>query len=561
MTNQPGTRRRTDRARSAIGLSLAAVVVAVSGPSPCNAQTQAQSPGVAASGSPDRGAFVVRSGADTVIVDRFERTADALKGSVSIKDAARVDYEVSLASGDMVRTLHIRQYRWAAAPGESPSADVLVTLRGDSAFIRAGGTTTPLGTREGAIPSFNNAFAISELFTRRARAAGGSGDYWYLALPGGTTLPLSVRPIGTDSMLLTIAGQQQHYRVDGTGRIIGGTIVGQPVTITRASADEAAQITFGNPASTPAAKPDYSAPAGAPYTAEEVSFNGPGGIILGGTLTRPRNARGALPAVVTITGSGQEDRDEYIPLVGGVRLFREVADTLSRVGIAVLRLDDRGLGASTGSFGNSTSADFADDIRAALTWLRSRSDIDPDRLAVLGHSEGGMIAPMVAATDPRLRAMVIMAGPGEPMKDIMLSQNKWTLDHTPSLSQSQRDSILATVPGKLAQISTPALKYWMSYDIAPAAKQVKAATLILQGAADRQVPVENANKLAALIRSGGNRDVTVWIFPATDHLFLADSTGDFLDMYRHVKSNRIRPEILGTLAAWLADKLGVKLTP
>jgi dipeptidyl aminopeptidase/acylaminoacyl peptidase len=262
--------------------------------------------------------------------------------------------------------------------------------------------------------------------------------------------------------------------------------------------------------------------------------------------------------VVTITGSGQQDRDEYIPLAGGLRVFRQVADTLSRVGIAVLRLDDRGLGASTGNFASSNTADFADDIRAALAYLRSRADIDPNRLALVGHSEGGMIAPMVAATDPKLRAIAIMAGPADKMIDIILEQNKWVADHNPKMTQAQRDSVLAETRVALApeRQFAPALKFWMSYDPAPAAKQVKAATLILQGETDRQVPAGNATKLAALIRSGGNKDVTVRIFPATDHLFLADSTGDFLDMYKHVKTNKVSPVILGAMADWLVLKLG-----
>ena len=258
----------------------------------------------------------------------------------------------------------------------------------------------------------------------------------------------------------------------------------------------------------PVEKPDYSAPPGAPYTAEEVSFTGPGSITLGGTLTKPAQVSGRLPAAITITGSGQEDRDEYIPFAGGVRLFRQVADTLSRVGIAVLRLDDRGLGASGGVFATSTTADFADDIRAAVAYLRSRPDLDPDRIALIGHSEGGIIAPMVAATDPRLRAIVTFGGFGEKMIEISMAQNRWILDHTPSLSAGQRDSLMVAARASLApeRQTSPMVKFWMSYDPAPAARQVKAATLILQGETDRQVPVENAEKLAALIRSGGNKD-------------------------------------------------------
>jgi dipeptidyl aminopeptidase/acylaminoacyl peptidase/uncharacterized membrane protein len=511
-----------------------------------------------AQGMPDRGAFVVLNGTDTVVVDKFNRTGDTLRGSVALKGAARVDYVIALGPDNTVRTLAIRQFKWGAAPEDAPTVQVLTTMQGDSAIFQMASTSARLGTKAGAVPSFGNAFALGELFTRRARAAGGTGDYYYLAINGGVTLPVAVRSVGADSMTVTLGGQVERFKVDDMGRVLGGMIVGQPAVIKRVGESEAAKITFGSVPLKSTEKSDYSAPRGAPYSAEEVSFKGPGGITLGGTLTKPLNARGPLPAVVTITGSGQEDRDEYVPLAGGVRLFRQVADTLSRVGIAVLRLDDRGLGASTGDFGASNTADFAEDTRAALAYLRSRADIDPKRLALVGHSEGGMIAPMVAATDPALKAIAIFAGPADKMLDIILQQNKWALDHNPKMTQAQRDSTLGEARLLLApeRQFSPALKFWMSYDPAVIARQVRTSTLILQGETDRQVPAENATKLATLMRAGGNKDVTVRIFPATDHLFLDDPTGDFSDMYKHVKTNKVSPVILGALADWLVVKIG-----
>jgi alpha-beta hydrolase superfamily lysophospholipase len=266
--------------------------------------------------------------------------------------------------------------------------------------------------------------------------------------------------------------------------------------------------------------------------------------------------------VVTITGSGQQDRDEYIPFAGGIRLFRQVADTLSRRGIAVLRLDDRGVGASGGNPQSSTSADFADDIRAAIAYLRSRPDIDGARIAVVGHSEGGAIGPMVAAGDPKLKALVVMAGPGEPGIEISMAQNRYLVERDSSLTPSQRDSILRDARAALdpAKQTNAWIRAWMMYDPAPVARQVKAPTLILQGATDRQVPVEQAEKLAALIRAGGNRDVTVRIIPATNHLFLGDSSGDFRN-YDRLPTNRVAPAVLGPLADWLANRLEVKRGP
>ena len=511
-----------------------------------------------AQGTTERGALVLRNGNDTVVVDRFTRTADTLRGSSSTKGQARFEYVIALGPNNAVRTMRLRAFKFGAAPGEKPLQEIFTTMSGDSAFIDVAGKMTRVATKAGAIPDLNNALAIMELFTRRARSAGGSGDFWYFALQGGATVPLTVRPIGADSLVVNIFSQKQHYKVDAVGRILGGMNAGQPLILSRANELEASRITFDLRAAAPAVKTDYSAPRGAPYTAEEVSFKGPGGITLGGTLTLPTNMRAPFPAAITITGSGQEDRDEYIPIAGGIRLFAQVADTLSRVGIAVLRLDDRGLGASTGDFATSTTADFADDIRAGLAYLRSRAEIDGNRLALIGHSEGGIIGPMVAATDPRIRAMVTFGGPGDKMIEMSMAQNRWAVDHAMKLTQHERDSILVWARAQLQpeKQTSPMLKFWMSYDPAPAARQVKASTLILQGETDRQVPVENAEKLAALIRAGGNTDVTVRTFPATDHLFIEDSTGDFLDTYAHLKTNKVSPVILGAMADWLKLKLG-----
>src|SRR5262249_9218930 len=148
-------------------------------------------------------------------------------------------------------------------------------------------------------------------------------------------------------------------------------------------------------------------------------------------------------AIVTITGSGTEERDESIPGVKGYRPFRQVADTLGRRGIAVLRLDDRGAGGSDMGPPGPTSADFADDIRAALADLRTRKDIDGDRLGLVGHSEGGMIAPMVAATDARLKAIALMAGPARTGRKIILYQQRYAIDSMQRITGPKRDTAIA----------------------------------------------------------------------------------------------------------------------
>lgn len=504
----------------------------------------------------ERGALIIRRAADTLVVDRFIRSADTLKGSVQVKGQPRIDYQALLAPDERVRSLSIAVFAAGAGPEAQPLQRVRALMQGDTAIVETAAGTQRVPTKAGAVPSFNNALALSELFSRRARATGGIADIPYFSLSGGVTLDVQVRPIGTDSMTVTIAQQVERLKVDATGRILGGVIVGANLEIVRLGPEAARDLTVSIRDSAVAPKPDYSAPPGAPYSAEEVRVTGPGGIVLGGTLTKPLSARGPLPAVVTITGSGQQDRDQFIPFAGGIRLFAQVADTLGRRGIAVLRLDDRGVGASGGAAATSTSGDFADDTRAAIAFLRARKDIDADRIALVGHSEGAAIAPMVAADDARLHSIVAMAGPGEPGIEISMAQNRYIVERDATLTPAQRDSILLAARAALdpAKQTNPWVKFWMAYDPAPVVRRVKAATLILQGATDRQVPVDQAEKLAALIRAGGNRDVTVRVFPAINHLFIDDPSGDFY-AYDRLKTNKVSPVVLGALADWLAERL------
>ena len=504
----------------------------------------------------DSGSLVIRRGADTLVVDAFHRTADTLQGRVEIKAQGRIDYVAVIGPRESVRSLTIAAFAPNATSDAKPISRVRLTMEGDSVIAETPAGVQRIATKAGAIPMFNNGLAMTEFFTRRARLLGGTVTIPYFATNGGVTIDVTVQPVGSDSMTVVIAQQTQHFKVDAIGRILGGSIGGTNMEFVRgayAPTQRAPDVNLLESAVAP--KRDYSAPPGAPYTAEEVHVQR-SGFALGGTLTTPTNARAPLPAVITITGSGQQDRDEFIPYAGGIRLFRQVADTLSRRGIAVLRLDDRGVGASGGDAQSATSTDFANDIRAAIAYLRSRSDIDGARIALVGHSEGGAIAPMVAATDPKLKAIVVMAAPGEPGIEISMAQNKFIVDHDPTLTPEKRDSILRAARASLdpARQTNPWIKSWMAYDPAPIARQVKQPTLILQGATDRQVPAEQAEKLAGLIRAGGNRDVTVRVIPETNHLFIHDPSGDFR-AYDRLSTNQVSAAVLGPLADWLVVHL------
>jgi dipeptidyl aminopeptidase/acylaminoacyl peptidase len=284
----------------------------------------------------------------------------------------------------------------------------------------------------------------------------------------------------------------------------------------------------------------------------------PAGHTLAGTLTLPKGASRTKPvgAIVTITGSGPQDRDEHIPLQG-FRPFRQIADALGRHGIAVLRMDDRGTGASGGTFKGSTSADFAEDVRAGLAYLRTRPEIRANRLAVLGHSEGALIAPMVAEKEPKLRAIVLLAGIAQPGRTALYFQMKNGIEHNTKLTPEARASQIAeidkTIDARAA--ADPWLKYFLTYDPAATMRHVKTPVLILTGSHDQQAVPEEVPLMAAAFKEGGNKDVTARVIPDVNHLFVQDTDG-FPPNYSKLPTPvMVRADVLEIVVDWLAQRL------
>ena len=342
----------------------------------------------------------------------------------------------------------------------------------------------------------------------------------------------------------------------GTGSV--RSVRGFGVTFMRSNA--AAPRVAASPVEPRAAdKPDYSAPAGAPYTAIEVTVPTPMGHTLAGTLTLPKAAsrQHRVGAVVTITGSGQQARDEYLGLEG-YRPFRQYADSLGRRGIAVLRMDDRGVGESKGAFKGATSADFAEDIRAGLAYLRTRPEINPRLLAVLGHSEGALIAPVVAAKEPDLRAIVLLAGIARKGYGTLEAQMKNLINHEASFSQAQKDSATRAIPGRIDIMAAadPWLAYFLTYDPAATARHLrKPAVLMLTGANDQQADPKQLPEWAAAFRESGNRDVTAKVVPGVNHLFVVDPVGFPGDYAKLPAPVLLDPHVVGIIADWLSQRL------
>jgi uncharacterized protein len=271
--------------------------------------------------------------------------------------------------------------------------------------------------------------------------------------------------------------------------------------------------------------------------------------VLAGTLTTPPG-RGPFPAAVLITGLSANNRNEgqppWMPL-------RDLADALTRAGIAVLRVDDRGVEASTGDRASSTTFDEATDVRTEVAWLRGQPQIDPGRIGLVGYSEGGLIAPMVAAEDSTLAAIVTLAGPGVSGPEVARYQIEAAVVRDPSIAAADRE---AAIQKQLADTLTVRERSYLSIDPLAYARRTRCPALILQGANDLHVPVRSAERLAWAMRAAGNRDVTVRLFPGVSHSLLYDPIG-LGSGWVFLPGFLVCPELSRTAVDWLAVRLAV----
>jgi len=499
-------------------------------------------------------AMLILRGEDTLAFERVARTATHVRAEVLGPGQPRVAVVHELGADHLIRRTVFEVFAPNAADGATAIQTGSVDFLGDTAVMEfvAGGQTRTIrvATPPGTLPIINNDLVVVEQAVRRARALGvDTLSVPLFALSAAQVIDGRIEFIAADTVRFTIMQNVTIVAVDAQSFVTGGSVPSVGLQIV---------VIEGAPAlAMRAGRPNYAPPANAPYTAEEVIVPTRAGHTLAGTLTLPSReagTRGRLPAVVTITGSGHQDRDEFVPIAGGYRLFRQVADTLGRRGIAVLRMDDRGIGGSGGD-PLGTSADFADDIRAAVAYLRTRPEIDPARIALVGHSEGGMIAPMVAADDRRIAAVVLLAGTAYTGRQIIDYQIANSVRGS-NIPEAQQDSAIAAHAAQFDSTTGRSawMQYFMAYDPQPTARRVRQPTLILQGATDQQVRKEEAELLDRAMRAAGNRRVTLRIFPDQNHFFIHDPNGHPAG-YTALKSANVEPVVLGTLADWLVETL------
>jgi len=315
-----------------------------------------------------------------------------------------------------------------------------------------------------------------------------------------------------------------------------------------------------------------------PYRVEEVSYANPrAGNRLAGSLTLPPEG-GPFPALLLITGSGSQNRDEEL---FGHKPFAVLADHLTRDGLAVLRVDDRGVGGSSGDVASATSADFATDVAAGVEFLHSRPDIRADRIGLLGHSEGGLIGPLVAVERGDIAFLVLLAGPGIRGDELLylqaallaraagaseeavaenrrLQERLFAVllgDSDLAQARSQIEEILRgtgseDVEASLRQIASPWFRFFVREDPAATLRRVRCPVLALNGALDLQVPArENLDAIAAALEAGGNPDYQVKEYPGLNHLFQHAQKGTVAE-YAELEET-LAPEVLADIAAWI----------
>ncbi len=354
-------------------------------------------------------------------------------------------------------------------------------------------------------------------------------------------------------------------------------------------------------------RPDPAAPAPAapvrpqtpeppfPYRSQDLVYghdtsNGP--VTLAATLTLPdeeTHGKGPYPAILLLSGSGQQDRDETL---FGHKPFLVLADHFARAGIAVLRVDDRGVGESEGPLDNATILDFADDAALSLHALMSRLEIDTSRIGILGHSEGGLIAPLAAQRfhekyGVSVAFYVFFGAPGVPGDDLIVrqverlnlaaglppqvaSQNAALQRQIFDLMESEADEAVLrqklidkltpfigaeAAAAQIQPLLTPWYRHFIAYDPAPALRQVKSPVLAVNGNLDSQVDAEqNLTAIQAALEAAGNDDATILTVAGINHLMQPAKTGSAQE-YAEIETT-IAPQVLDTVTAWILERVG-----
>jgi pimeloyl-ACP methyl ester carboxylesterase len=312
----------------------------------------------------------------------------------------------------------------------------------------------------------------------------------------------------------------------------------------------------------------YSNPGDEALIIPSLGFN------LGATITKPLDSARAgpqktagpkIPAVILLAGSNIGDRDG---VVFGVPILSQLAGALADAGFLAVRYDKRGFGQSGGRAESATLADYAEDVRAVVKWLGSRSDVDQKRIAVVGHSEGAMVALMAAAREKKISAVVSLDGPASTGSELVLEQQQHALEqgNVPAADRAgkvalQKQIVSAVISGEgwqgiapelRRQADTPWFQSLLTYDPTKVLDDVRQPILIVHGELDKQVPVAHADKLANLARTESkSKAVDVVVVRGVNHLLVPAVTGEPSE-YGSLKERTVSKDVTGAVTGWLS---------
>lgn len=433
-------------------------------------------------------AFLTFEAGELVGVDWIQRRGSELRTrSVLMRSGIR-DVHITLGAGGTAR----RSSTVVSDTGNPPHGSVNRDLGDDVTYW------------SDQVPS-----SIEQALHRAEALGGATARIRGASLYRDAVTSVSVERIDSTDWVITCNHKRYLALTDAHGDLLSATLPDYGVVIER-------RIPF-RPSDYPLWGSDDPAP-GSRYRAEAARIAAPAGHVLAGTLTVPQGA-GPFPAAVLITGLSANNRNNGDP---PWMPFRDLADALSRRGVVVLRVDDRGVAASTGDRATSTTFDEADDVGSELEWLRTRPEVQPRKMFLIGYSEGGLIAPMVASRDSALAGIVTLAGPGVSGPEVARYQIEAAVLGDTTIAPEKRE---AEIERQLGDSLSVREKSYLSIDPLAFARRVRCPALILQGGSDQHVPPRSAEKLAFAMRESGNRDVSVRIFPGLSHTLLPDPYG------------------------------------
>ncbi|MEM0577755.1 alpha/beta hydrolase family protein [Flavobacterium polysaccharolyticum] len=386
---------------------------------------------------------------------------------------------------------------------------------------------------------------------------------------GATNIPVSTTSYSADQLTLELPALGISYSGKVTNESINGTFkqggMELPLILSKIKGDELA----------PKLNRPQTPKAPFTYKTEEVTFVNPSDKnTLVGTLSEPNNFNKKQPILIMITGSGKQNRDEEI---FGHKPFAVIADNFAKKGIATLRLDDRGVGGSSKGTPDETSFNYATDINAAVLFLKAKGF---ENIGLIGHSEGGMIAPIVASTNKDVKFLVLMAGPGQPINELLVQQiylggklagmseeelqksnqiNRIKFDFIKNYKGTSFDTDFdnfiktsgeAVAEAEKKQMKNAWFRYFVAFNPDEYVSKVKIPVLAINGSLDFQVPAkENLEAIKKSLTKAKNKNFETYEFQGMNHLFQECTTGA-INEYAEIEQT-ISPKVLDKMSSWI----------